>query len=238
MCVKYARIAANMNFPANDHEFDNAATFVAFPGWATDCRVFAGHRLPGQVICLPEDKRRAGGIACLDRPVWLFGWSLGAYAALDVWANASPNVLGIILAGVRPVYPPSAIDLMRARLHADPQGCLESFYSQCFHGAPREWMQTQGNHLIHEYLCSWNIDLLLKGLEALAARSLPIDSTRGENLLILHGGRDRVAPVDETSGMAMTNGEADIRVVPSAGHAMFLDPGCTEVVAEWIRSRS
>ena len=136
MRVKYARIAANMNFPAYDHEFDTATTFVAFPGWATDCRVFAGHRLPGHVVYLPDDERRASAIARLDKPVWLFAWSLGAHAALDVWANASPNVLGIILAGSRPVYPRTAIDLMRARLEADPQGCLEAFYRQCFHGAP------------------------------------------------------------------------------------------------------
>ena len=91
---------------------------------------------------------------------------------------------------------------------------------------------------MHEYIGSWPIEKLLRDLGTLATKPLAIDSTRGGNLLILHGARDRVAPVDEATAMAMASGDADIRVVPSAGHALFLDPACTEVVVEWIQSGS
>jgi pimeloyl-ACP methyl ester carboxylesterase len=214
------------------------ALFVGFPGWATDHRVFEEHRLPGRMVSLPEGAPPAAAVAAIGEPVWLFGWSLGAHAMLDICKCPPSNVLGAIIAGGRPIYPRSTIDAMRTRLEADSQGCLLYFYRHCFYGAPRLWMESTGRRLIDEYACTWNSRELLDGLGTLASKPLLIEPDRPPRLMILHGGGDRVAPVEEARQLAAAAPGALLRVVPEAGHAVFLDGACESVIRAWIQELS
>ncbi|MDR3707075.1 MAG: alpha/beta hydrolase [Capsulimonadaceae bacterium] len=213
-------------------------TFVAFPGWATDHDVFVKHRLPGRVTSVPDGEGRISTIERMNHPVWLLGWSLGAHAALEIGATAPRNVRGVILAGIRPVYPADAISAIRARFAQNPQTCLTSFYRQCFHGAPKEWMNCEGKRLIDHYTRNWDAERLLDGLALLETKPLRIDRAGNLKVLALHGERDRIAPIDEARALIGSSVNATFCAIPSAGHAVFLDAGCTETVAQWILNQS
>ncbi len=197
------------------------------PGWGFDGRVMA--LAPSPVVChaparfldpaeLVEDLAAfldGQGIA----KIRLAGWSMGANLALD-FAKAHPaRVDSLLLFAMRQSWPEEEIASIRRDLDADPVAFMHSFYRKCFVGDRAAYGRFVES-LEDDYLETMDLPLLHRGLDYLLTSPGGEGRVRVNDLHLLHGGRDIIAPVAE---MVQIPG-ARVEIAEKNGHALFLSP--------------
>jgi pimeloyl-[acyl-carrier protein] methyl ester esterase len=161
-------------------------------------------------------------------PVVLVGWSLGGMLALEA-AIASPDrVRGLLLVGTTPSFCvrtgfPHAVEAKAVRslsvaLRRDGRGAVARFLREC--AAPLAPLPASAGQVS---CTAADVDLLLAGLEYLRRRDL---RARCPELRapcrVLHGGEDRVVPVEAGAWLARSLPGAAFTESPGYGHDLPL----------------
>lgn len=211
-----------------DNDADHSALIL--PGWATDWRIFRGLHPDINLVSprsfLPGDYMEAAGEflqQCETEPLIVAGWSLGAFAAVELARSLPDRVDGVILVGARRSYPEVEIEAVRTRLEKNRQGCLKRFYRECFLPPQREDYKRFRSGLMETYLEEMEQPALEAGLDYLAEQELTLADVPPCKTLLVHGGNDAVAPLEEARWLSDRMERGQILVV-GAGHAAFLTP--------------
>lgn len=190
------------------------AVFI-YPGWA-----FPGERL--------HPLLRAVGAVTLaptaDVADALLGWSLGGLHAV-LHPSDKPRILIAATASfcaegaAWPGMPRANVRALRRQLERNPEQALRGFFELCF-GEPSDTARLkvhieEGLALGRAALIDGLDDLLrLDARERLKAMRAPI--------LMLHGGRDAVIPIEAARASAALSSTVVLREHPEAGHALPL----------------
>lgn len=211
-----------------DNDADRSALIL--PGWATDRRIFRGLHPDLNLVSprsfLPDDYLPAARefLRQADAaPLIVAGWSLGAFAAVELARELPDRVDGLILVGARRSYPAEEIQAVRKRLDRNRAGCLRRFYRECFLPPQKEDYKRFRSDLMGTYLEEMQRPRLEAGLDYLAGQELGLANAPPCRTLFVHGGNDAVAPLEEARWLADRMERAQILVV-GAGHAAFLTP--------------
>jgi len=206
-------------------------TLVFLPGWATDYRIFGNLELPYDYF-IPEeislDNFNRDLLRALEenniQKVSLFGWSLGAFLAIDFFLEHPVHTDELFLLGVRSHYERQGLLKVRADLERDKTVCLSEFYANCFSSFDamgREWFK--GN-LQDIYLKEMNIENLFQGLDYLASARIDADSLRNTpKIKFFHGKLDRIAPFIEAEQLRHKLNHAEFITFHKLGHNLFLN---------------
>ena len=123
-----------------------------------------------------------------------------------------------------------AVQRMLQRLPLEPQGLISDFYTQCFAPAAKEC----------ETMETANIPLLERDLKRLHTDQL--DLTVVETVpqtLLLHGGADRIVPLERAEHLHSQLPSSQLRVFADAGHALPFThtQACWDVVEQVWQQR-
>lgn len=166
-------------------------------------------------------------------PVIAIGWSLGALAVLSLAQRCPARVRGMILFGATPRFvtapdwacavTPSLLHQFADDLARDYRGTLSRFLTLQLGSAQTE--RALLKRLRAEVLAQTAPSTvgLRAGLAVLEHADLrPVLTTIDTPTLVIHGGRDRLAPPAAGSFLARALPRARLCELPDAGHAPFL----------------
>jgi pimeloyl-[acyl-carrier protein] methyl ester esterase len=217
----------------------NAGVWEALPAPVTAARRLAPVELPGHGTA-PFPAANPGlegwAEACLqaapERAVWL-GWSLGGLVALQVALQAPERVYGLILMAATPRFvrapawpqamPPETLAQFHDGLVADPALTLDRFLA----------LQVRGSEAARETLRTLRQEIAMRPAPGAAALARGLSILRDSDLrarlaelrcrtLWLFGQRDILVPAGVADGIVGLLPQAQVRVIPGAGHAPFL----------------
>jgi pimeloyl-[acyl-carrier protein] methyl ester esterase len=172
-------------------------------------------------------------VSSLPGPAVWIGWSLGGLVALQVARDQPPMVQRLVLIGSTPRFaqapdwpwamPGVTLEQFASELERDYRATLQRFLSlQCGHGeAERELLRGLRATLFEHG--EPDIQALRNGLEILKTAdmraALPAITSP---TLVIHGTRDQLAPRAAGEYLAAQLPQAQLELVPGAGHAPFL----------------
>ena len=209
------------------NESRSSAPLVFLPGWAFDGRVLQLRRdldCPAPPGLLDPPVLFADFGAWLDRQAiercQLLGWSLGGLCALELARRYPGRVEALHLLAVRAAWPADELAAIRRELEGQPEDFLRSFYRKCFLGYRESYRRFQ-RELEADYLAQalQAPELLLRGLDFLAAPGGKLPPPAAGRVYCLHGRRDLIAPPAQRLLVA----GADCHLLEQGGHALFLD---------------
>lgn len=203
---------------------------ILVPGWAFDDRIFARLELPFNYHLFGGPSLAGFDEAVLElmhglsvSRISLLGWSKGAFAVAEFGRQNPEVVEQLLLVGVRRKYDKQELDAMRATLEKNKTACLQRFYRQCFakqEMAQYEWFKRT---LLDHYLEALPMEQLADELDWLGRVEIrPADLQKLENVRLIHGSADAIAPVDEAMALAAAVPQSKLIAFEQAGHAPFL----------------
>lgn len=163
--------------------------------------------------------------------VWV-GWSMGGLVALAAAQQYPSEVTRMVLVGATPKYvqsadwphamSPTVLEQFARNLEQDYAGTLERFLTlQMVAGENRDVLRRLRDEMFRYG------EPPTKALQA--GLHLLMEEDRRETLsgvatpaLVIHGGRDRLAPVGAARYLAQQLPQARLEIIPEAGHAPFL----------------
>ncbi len=147
----------------------------------------------------------------------LAGWSMGANLALD-FALKYPQPAGEVhLLAMRDSWPVDEIEAIRQDLHKNPKIFLSRFFRKCFLGYKKEY-QVFVREMQDQITTETNLETLDAGLDYLAAYNLPDKLPSGLDIIISHGEKDIIAPVNKRPCLK----NRQTKIIPHGGHMFFL----------------
>jgi len=203
-------------------------TAVLIPGWACDYRVFASLDLRFNYL-LPLDFSpftfEKDALAAFKKhglgKVSLFGHSLGGFAASDFASRHPDLVERLMMVSVRKRYPAKGLADIRGYLDKNKKAYLYRFYHSCF--PDRETMAWFRGNLLKRYCEESDLGRLLQALEYLEEAEIKTPSLKDvEDVTMVHGSLDRIAPIEEAVQINEALPEACFITVEGAGHMPFL----------------
>jgi pimeloyl-[acyl-carrier protein] methyl ester esterase len=180
------------------------------------------------------------------RAVWI-GWSLGGLAALRLALRAPQQVKALVLIAVTPCFvqmrdwlsamPASTLEEFARGLHQDFRATLSRFLAlQLGHGEAERVMLRNLRASLFEH-GDPSPEGLAGGLKILRDTDLRVDLPAIDlPVLVVHGARDCIAPVAAAEAMAARLPQAELVLVPDAGHAPQLShwPAVAPVLARFL----
>lgn len=182
-------------------------------------------------------------------PVTLCGWSLGALLALHAAQRHPDKVARLILIGAtpsfvqRPDWPhgmtPQALAEFTEAVARDPASSLKRFIALFNQNdvnsrrLGRELMQALTTAPLP------SSDTLVAGLDLLRDTDLRAQAPMiRQPTLLLHGAHDPLMPLAAAQWLAATLPQAQLSVLPDAGHAPFLSDAaqCAALVKEFLHA--
>ena len=166
-------------------------------------------------------------------PAVAVGWSLGALAVLTLAQRHTTHLRGMILFGATPRFvtgpdwtcavAPSLLREFAADLERDYHGTLSRFLAlQLGRGHAERDLLKRLRALAVDHAAP-SVSGLRAGLALLERTDLrPALPAIDVPALVIHGGRDRLAPPAAGAYLAATLPRARLHTVPDAGHAPFL----------------
>lgn len=201
---------------------------VAQHGWGFGAWCWDGWRavLPANFVLYCPDRGYFGpATEVAARPRIVLAHSLGLHLlAPQLWAAAE---LVVVISGFRSFHSACArqarrsrrtVEQMLARLEREPAPLLADFYARCDAPPDRCWSGAIDGDRLRR-------DLLLLQENALELSALPGTA----EVLVLHGSRDRVVPVERAEELCELLPNSALAIVAEAGHALPL----THVEACW-----
>lgn len=218
----------------SEFEFINRGfkdSIVLIPGWATDYRVFSSLSLNYNYIAIKElNPLDFSGrlLGALNREsigrVSLFGWSLGAFLAVEFALNNSGRVDEVILLGIRDKYEPAALEGIKQKIVKNRKAYLFKFYHDCFSDCSREGWKWFKKFLLKYYLDTIRVEDLMPGLDYLSKAKIKTESLKLiKKIRIFHGLEDKIAPVNRAREMKRLLPGLGFIFIPGSGHAVFLN---------------
>jgi pimeloyl-[acyl-carrier protein] methyl ester esterase len=192
------------------------------PGWSTSAELWAPFASPGD---------RLGGE--LEPGIDVVAWSLGAMRALDAATRIELGSLTLVAASPQFVrsgdyrhgWRRSALVRMRERLAHDPDAVVDDFQPLMFAPGERRVAppRVRDPHVLEDGL---------RFLERYSLRGRA--EAIGCPVRLLHGELDALCPLAGVRMLAQELPQAELSVVPAAGHALPLSH--PRQVEEWLRS--
>ena len=176
---------------------------VLVPGWATDYRIFDSLELKSNYV-LPVDFSPftfERDLLCMleergTKKVSLFGWSLGGFVVARFAAKKKDLISKLILVSIRRKYKKEEIEGVKNRIRQNKRAYLYRFYRDCF--PQEEDMRWFRKNLFRDYCERFTEDYLLETLDYLGKAEIDPEALSGiENIEIIHGGKDSIAPLEE-----------------------------------------
>lgn len=204
-------------------------TAVIIPGWATDYKIFAqleinyNYLLTTSLFLHDFDSKLIE--ACKEHDltsVSLFGVSLGGFLASRFAALHPRRIEALIMVGIRQKYPAHDIEQVIKYVTENKKAYLYKFYCRCFRDTRQmAWFKS---NLLDGYLDTFETEYLLETLHYLKCASLDAAHIPScAKIQIVHGERDRIAPIEEARQLAKDLPNADFICVKNAGHFPFLN---------------
>ncbi|MFA5143217.1 MAG: alpha/beta hydrolase [Candidatus Omnitrophota bacterium] len=205
-------------------------TILLLPGWAADHRIFGplglgfNYLLPTRLFMPDFENALLESLAKESlKTILILGSSMGGFLAADFAARHPECVKHLTLVGMRKRYDQDGIEKIKGYLTANRTGYLYKFYHACFSPGEGEYLAIFKKGLMKSYLKELSTDELLAGLDYLAGARLDLKALQNIKARFIHGGGDRIAPVEEMAG---TGG---LVVLKGAGHLPFLRTDFKEV---------
>jgi len=203
-------------------------SIVLIPGWASDYRIFDALDLEFNYI-IPKTFSTATFKQELQTElkqmdvssVSVFGWSMGAFLAVDFALTHMDMVNELFLVGIRKKYNPKDIALIKDYLKKSKKGYLYKFYTECF--ANKEEGTWFRENLLKTYCKEMDTEKLVDTLDYLSSVEMSSEHLLPfEKLTIIHGECDKIAPVEEAR--EIINGLPRARFISfqDTGHMPFL----------------
>ena len=203
---------------------------VLFSGWAFDHRIFQLMDLPYNYIFYCSESladfegelKKVLDTNSIDK-ISLLGWSQGAFIACN-FAGSCPAVIEeIILAGARQKYDKDGLEKIKQYLTKNKTAYLYSFYKECFGPCEKDLYRRFKDTLLKNYLEEFSLEQLIKGLDRIGRAKIDVNSLKEiENIKIVHGRADSIAPVDEAVQLSKSLPQSQLIVFDEAGHLPFL----------------
>lgn len=215
---------------------DHRDSAVLIPGWATDYRIFDSldlkfnYLLPTDFLPFDFESRLLDALKANNiKKISLLGFSLGGFTAVE-FALENPDLIhNLILVGIRKRFTGEELDKVKDCLVKDKRVYLSRFYSACFSEESEiEWFN---EHLFEDYCAKFDLDHLLKTLDYLGSREITTDMLRGiKNVKIVHGGCDRITPIEEAIDIKRDLPNADFIEIKNSGHVPFFTKGFNDFI--------
>lgn len=202
-------------------------TAVLIPGWATDYRIFGNLEL-GRNYLVPvrfspmdfEEKLARELKKRKIKKATLFGYSLGGFIAANFASKYPELVDELILVGIREGYSKLEIKRVKESLKKNKKAYLYKFYNRCFNDETRRATFKKG--LMKDYLKEFELDYLLETLDYLGNLIfLPGIINEIKKVRIVHGEKDRIAPISGAMKIKKRLPRAGFINVKGAGHIPF-----------------
>jgi pimeloyl-ACP methyl ester carboxylesterase len=202
-------------------------TLLLIPGWAADVRVFDNLALDFNYILSFNSTPFTFKGDLLNylkknsiKKISLFGWSLGGFLAVEFASAHKDMVDKLMLAGVRRKYKKSEIIAAREGLRKNKRGYLIKFYNMCF--PDREKARPFKESLMNLYCDQFSTAALLDSLSYLEeAEMIPAGLEGINEVKVIHGELDRIAPLEEAKGIARELKNSSLVIVKGQGHMPF-----------------
>lgn len=203
---------------------------VLIPGWATDWRIFAtlnlsyNYLLPIEIDAFNFEKEF---IEQLDKlsldEISLFGWSMGGFLAAGFAVNNPQRVGELILLSIRQKHDPLLLKDIESKLIAGKNAYLYKFYLGCFSEYDREGLIWFKKNVFKSYIAEMELDSLIAGLQYLSDAKINLEPLAAlKKVRIIHGGQDKIAPLNEAMEFKSKFPWAEFVCMQKAGHIPFL----------------
>lgn len=198
------------------------------PGWATDYRIFNSLELAFNYLVpirlSPHTFEQALLTALEDNnlsKISLFGWSMGGFLAYEFAVRNLSLVDELILVGIRWKYKKEEINEVEHALKARKKGYLNRFFNDCFYA---NHITESKKELLKEYCRDMELDYLINTLDYLSKTEIKPDLLQQiQKITIIHGEKDRIAPLREAVEIKDAVDNARFVLVEESGHIPFLD---------------
>ncbi|MFH1759513.1 MAG: alpha/beta hydrolase [bacterium] len=213
---------------------NNALTTICFvPGWATNASIYEPlfNRLKTNLI-IPHfinpylfQKPLIEFLGSLgNKKTVLLGWSMGGFLCADFFKQQPQCVSQLILAGMRQKYDRKDIDKIKNLIGKNKTAYLYKFYKDCFSVNESDIYSWFKNNLLKNYLNEFALSGLVHGLDFLSEAELDLNTIDCSNVTFVHGAEDKIAPYPEFPNFTGALKQAEVKIIPGAGHAVFLNP--------------
>jgi len=205
-------------------------TILLVPGWATDYRIFSNldldfnYLIPIKFSALDFERRLITALKRnrLDK-IFIFGWSMGSFLALDFASRHSGIVnYPIFIASARKRYEKNSIENIKFYLRRNRVGYLYKFYRECFSKKERKALNWFRENLLKSYLNQMSLDSLVEGLDYLSGARIKPECLTRMRISFIHGKEDRIAPIGEALEIAESLPHAEFITMEGVGHMPFL----------------
>lgn len=204
-------------------------TIALIPGWATDYRIFHSLDLPFNYlipVCLSPDTFENALIASLEtynlNKISILGWSMGGFLAYEFTLRHIDMVDHLILVSIRRKYQKENLREIEEALKTRKKGFLHWFFEEC--SVAKDEKLKSIKSLLKEYCQEMDLDYLLQTLDYLGKVELEPKLMQGiQKLTIIHGEKDRIAPLDEVKEMMNSVPNSRFINLENAGHLPFLE---------------
>ena len=195
---------------------------VVIPGWAFDHHVFEDLDWStnlalwqgGDLEVLPEAWGKWSQVT-------LVGWSMGAYAAVQLAQRY--DIEHLVLVSARPTYPAEQLSMVQEAVQRNTALFLRKFYRDGFCRAERELYRDFQHRWQAEYQEQFTAERLLTDLDWMGRQCLKVTNLQAvERLTLVHGREDRIAPWSEMETLANLLSQAKIYCLDHVGHLPFL----------------
>lgn len=220
-------ISQNLRYRFVDRGFKESVLLL--PGWATDWRIFDRLNIPFNYV-FAEDTGRFK-IEEIASGLHLLGWSMGGFFGARLAADYPRAFKSLTFVSVRRKYPSEEIDKISVFLRRSPRAYLQRFYAELFSGAEddnRLWFESA---LLKDYLDRLRPEDLVKGLDYLRENTFYRDGLAGQDVTIVHGADDAIAPIEEARQIAQDIPGAKFVKIPGARHLPFMREEFISVIA-------
>lgn len=227
----YAKSAAFKYIERNQQR-----VIVLLPGWATDCRIFEPMNLKFNYLVPVGWHPPTFAKALLEQlkenninKVSLLGWSLGGFAAAEFASKHANLVDELILISIRKKYGDEELAEAKKLLRENKKAYLYKFYNRCFFR--KENMRWFTTNLLRHYCGTFDTDYLLDLLDYLGYARITRELLEPVNkITIIHGERDKIAPIQEAIDITSALGRVKFIPVKDAGHMLFLETDINSVI--------
>jgi len=208
---------------------------LLIPGWAADYRIFSKLDLAYDymfpISFSPADFNKdllnelsKKGI----NKISVFGWSMGGFLATELCYKNADLINNIFLISVRRKYEKDKIESIRVRIKQNKEAYLYKFYSQCFPYTMNKWFR---RYMLKVYCRELELKYLLDGLDYLENAEIKPDFFKKiENIKIIHGTLDKIAPIDEALWISRQLPQVQFTHVSDSGHMPFLKENFNEII--------
>ncbi|MDO8525835.1 MAG: alpha/beta fold hydrolase [Candidatus Omnitrophota bacterium] len=204
---------------------------LLIPGWAADYRIFNSldldfnYLLPAPLSLHDFEDALTGSLrkAELSR-ISILGWSLGGFLAASFASNYPEYVKDVTFIGMRGGYDTTGLEKVKRLIRNNKTAYLYKFYNEWFSSGEEEKRSRIlfKNTLAGDFLKESDTRELLDGLDYLGRARLDSAGLKDVKLKFIHGGDDRIAPIEEITDLKKGFPGAEFVIVKGAGHAPFL----------------